>query len=198
MRILRVGDRGKALARERGLVPIVYEYRTVRLQESGVDVSNVLVGVCEETGQVLIIPAQSTPKLKEARAATKVETCQVRLPRQLHDILWLLADHYRAEGSKFWPALVRFYLAEAVRQRRLAARIARLSKTALASEGPKSRFTVRCERSLLLEVDKLAKEFSGVTRSDLIRGAIVAAKDDVLGKRSRTRAKKLEAIACAV
>jgi len=198
MRILRAGDRGKAVSPERGLVPIVYEYRTVHLQQSGVDVPNVLVGVCPDTGEVLTIPAQSAPKLKEARAATKVETCQIRIPRQLHDILWVLADHYHADTSKFCPALIRFYLAEAVQRPRLAARLARLATMPLAHEGPKSRFTIRAQSSLLKKIDQLAEGFHGVTRSDLIRGAIVAAKQDVLGHQAPTRGKKLAAIAMAV
>lgn len=67
MKILREGDRGYALARERGRVEIVYEYRTVTLEKSKATVRNVLVGVDAETGEVLTVPAQSTPKLKAAR-----------------------------------------------------------------------------------------------------------------------------------
>ncbi len=67
MKILREGDRGYALAPERGRVEIVYECRTVELEKSNATVRNVLVGVDAETGEVLTVPAQSTPKLKAAR-----------------------------------------------------------------------------------------------------------------------------------
>lgn len=69
MRILREGDRGHALVPERGRVEIVYEYRTVELEKSNAVVRNVLVGVDAETGEVLTVPARSTPKLKAARDA---------------------------------------------------------------------------------------------------------------------------------
>jgi len=69
MKILREGDRGYALAPERGRVEIVYEYRMVELEKSNATVRNVLVGVDAETGEVLTVPAQSTPELKEAREA---------------------------------------------------------------------------------------------------------------------------------
>ena len=72
MKILREGDRGYALAPERGRVKIVYEYRTVELEKSKATVRNVLVGVDTETGEVLTVPAQSTLKLKAAR---KAKTC---------------------------------------------------------------------------------------------------------------------------
>ena len=73
MKILREGDRGYALAPKRGRVEIVYEYRTVELETSKAKVQNVLVGVDAETGEVLTVPAQSTPKLKAAREAKKEE-----------------------------------------------------------------------------------------------------------------------------
>lgn len=73
MKILREGDRGYALAPERGRVEIVYEYRTVALEKSKATVRNVLVGVDAETREVLTVPAQSTPKLRAAREAKKEE-----------------------------------------------------------------------------------------------------------------------------
>ena len=69
MRILREVDRGHALAPERGRVEIVYEYRAVELENSNATVRNVLVGVDAETGEVLTVPAQSTPTLKAAKSA---------------------------------------------------------------------------------------------------------------------------------
>ncbi len=65
----RQDDRGYALAPERGRVEVVYEYRTVHLEKSNATVRDVLVGVDAETGEVLTVPAQSTPKLKAAREA---------------------------------------------------------------------------------------------------------------------------------
>ncbi|WP_420637362.1 hypothetical protein [Candidatus Palauibacter sp.] len=58
------------MAPERGRVEVVYEYRTVvPLEKSNATVRDVLVGVDAETGEVLTVPAQSTPKLKAAREA---------------------------------------------------------------------------------------------------------------------------------
>lgn len=69
MKIMQEGDRGCALARERGRVEIVYEYRTIKLEKSNATARNVLVGVDAETGELLTVPAQSTAKLKAARRA---------------------------------------------------------------------------------------------------------------------------------
>lgn len=198
MKILKEGDRGDALAPGRGRVPIVYEYRTVYLEASDVDVPNVLVGVCEETDEVLVVPAQSAPRLKEARATVKDETFPVRLPAQLSDVLCLLADHFDVGTKKFLPALIRFYLAEAVRDRRLGRRLARLARRDVALDGPKLRITLRTSANLLERVDRLVRELGDVSRSDLVRGAILAAKEDVLDGRAARRAETLEAVARAV
>ena len=69
MKIPRDGDRGHALAPERGCVAVVYEYRTIELEKSKVVVRNVLVGADPQTGEVLTVPARSTPTLKAAREA---------------------------------------------------------------------------------------------------------------------------------
>lgn len=198
MKILKEGDRGNALAPGRGRVPIVYEYRTVYLEASDVDVPNVLVGVCEETDEVLVVPAQSAPRLKEARETVKEETFPVRLPAQLSDVLCLLADHFDVGTKKFLPALIRFYLTEAVRDRRLGRRLARLARRDVALDGPKLRITLRTSANLLERVDRLVCELGDVSRSDLVRGAIIAAKEDVLDGRAARRAETLEAVARAV
>ena len=70
MRILQEGDRGSALSPTRGQVQIVYEYRDIEL-ESGISVRDVLVGVDATTGEILTLPAQSTPKIKRARDGAK-------------------------------------------------------------------------------------------------------------------------------
>lgn len=85
MRILQEGEHGTALAPELGRVPVVYRYRDLTL-DSGTEVRSVLVGVHEESGDILVIPAQSTPRIKEAREAAKEEgrdhRCQAGRSRQ--------------------------------------------------------------------------------------------------------------------
>jgi len=60
MRALKQGDRGQAICPAcRARVTTTYEYRTVRLERTGVDVENVLVGVCDLCGEIVSIPAES-------------------------------------------------------------------------------------------------------------------------------------------
>lgn len=197
MKIIREGERGVALAPKLGRVPVVYRYRNLTL-DSGVKIENILVGVHEDTDQVLAIPAQSTPRIKEAREATKEDVIEARVPRELEDVLVLLADHYQVTAKKFSPALIRFYLHSAVEHPPLARRIERLSRGLLAQGKLASRIKVRCEARLCAEVERLANGFEHANQSDLVRGVILAAKEDILDRRARRRAEQLRAVAAAV
>lgn len=197
MKIIQEGEKGIALAPELGRVPVVYTYRDLTL-DSGTTVKSVLVGVHEESDEVLVIPAQSTPRIKEARPATKEEVLEARVPRELEDILALLAEHYSVTPKKFTPAVIRFYLHSAASSPPLARRLDKLSRARLAHGKRSARIRVRCEASLSEHVTRLAAAFSNANQSDLMRGAIIAAKQDILDSRAKRRSQQLEAVAAAV
>lgn len=195
MEILKEGDRGTALAPDRGRVRVTYRYRTLTL-DSGVRVDDVLVGVDDE-GEVLTVPAQSTPKIREARHQVKEATVSVRIPRELDDILWLASDTLEANPSKFGPAAVRFYLHEALHDNRLARRLHTLSRHRIACGRASKKLTLRADTELLESVAALSRRQAS-TRSDLVRGAVVAMKEDVFDGRAPRRRDRLEAVARAL
>lgn len=197
MKIIQEGERGVALAPELGRVPVVYQYRDLTL-DSGIEVKNVLVGVHEDSGAVLVVPAQSTPRIREAREAAKEEVLEARVPRELEDILALLAARFDVTPKKFSPAVIRFYLHSATISPPLARRLDRLSRAPLTMGKRVARIRVRCEANLSAQVNGLANSFAQANQSDFIRGAIIAAKEDVLDMRARKRAEQLEAVAAAV
>jgi len=197
MKIIQEGEGGVALSPDHGRVPVVYRYRDLTL-DSGTTVKNVLVGVHEASDEILAIPVQSSPRIKEARAAAKEETLEARVPRELEDILALLADHFCVTSKKFTPALIRFYLHCAASHPPLARRLDKLSRVRLARGRRAARIRVRCEARLFAQVASLAEGFEGANQSDLVRGAIIAAKEDVLDERAAGRTQQLQAVAAAV
>lgn len=198
MKILREGDRGHALAPERGRVEVVYEYRTIELETSKAVVRNVLVGVDAETGEVLTVPAQSTPKLKGAREATKESVLSIRMPRELEVALHLVADRHRATPRQFVPAVIRYYLAEASSDPSVARRLCKSSTNPLAAGACRANLRLRVQPELFRWMSEFEAADANVTKSDLVRGAIVAAKEDVLDARSEQRQRELEVIARAI
>jgi predicted transcriptional regulator len=198
MKILKEGDRGVALAPERGRVEVVYRYRDLPLEESGIVAKGVLVGIDPETDEILTVPAQSAPKLKASRDATKEVILSVRLPHELSDVLNLVADRYHRPPDKFAPALLRYYLASAGESPGLVRRMERLSKTPLAKGRLAENMRIRVRRDLRARVEELAAGTEGVNQSDLVRGAILAAKEDILDGRAKRRSRELGAIAQAL
>jgi hypothetical protein len=198
MKILRGGDRGTALATDgRGWVPITYRYRSVRLEKTAVDVPNVLVGVDDATDEVLV-PSQSTPRLKAEREQVKEETIQVKIPHELDDVLAVIADRFKAPPKKFTPALLRYYLSEASESAKLRGRLVRLSGHPLASGRTGARLSFRSSREFGKRVQRAAGLVKGGSVSALARGAILAAKEDLVDGKSKPRMNKLEAVARAL
>lgn len=73
MEILKSGDALEAICeRCEAVVEGTYEYRPFPLEKSGVVVPNVLVGVCGKCGEIVSLPAQSTPRLMAARDAVGI------------------------------------------------------------------------------------------------------------------------------
>lgn len=197
MRILREGDRGEGLCPEcRRRVATRYTYRTVHLEQSEVDVANVLVGVCELCGETASIPAQSTPKLKEAREE-KTVVLNARIPHHLDDVLRLLADHFDVPSWSFRSGLVRFYLHELAENDGFARRVKRLAESGLAKGPAASKLSVRTSRQLASAAWERAREAGLRTRTGMLKGLILAGYEDVLEGRAPRRAEVLEGIAAA-
>ena len=196
MRIYKEGEHAIALAEGRGRVPIVYRYRDFRLR-SGVVVSDVLVGVDQESDEILMIPPQSTPKIKAARDKTKEKVLSVRIPCELDDMLGVVSDHLNTSPRRFTAALVRYYLAAATENASLARRLSRLSKSDLAQSRCRSMLKLRSETGFLETVKELGRR-QQISTTDMVRGAVVAAFEDVVENKAARRAKELRSIASAV
>ncbi len=192
MQIWREGDRSEAICHEcRKRVETRFEVRTIRLPESGIDVPDVLVAACEECGGTAAIPAQSSPRLKEARERRKAEELEARIPTHLDDVVHLLADHYAAAVASFRPSLLRFYLREVAGDDGFAARVKALSATELARGRARARVSLRAPEELLRSARERARAAGIDSDADLIRGILLAAKEDVLEGRAPERHLRL-------
>lgn len=67
MKLFNLGDRKSAICYRDGRVMATFAYRDLPFRDGAGVVSNVLVGVCEKCGDAILVPAQSTPIVAEAR-----------------------------------------------------------------------------------------------------------------------------------
>lgn len=198
MHIWKEGDRSAAMCPTcEARVETRFEVRTVRLEESGIDVPDVLVAACTGCGETVSIPAQSAPKLREARERRKADLLESRIPSHLDDVIHLLSDHFATAVAAFRPALLRFYLSEVASDSGFAQRVKALSETDLAGGRARARVSLRVPAELLAAVRGRSREVGVGTDAELIRGILVAAKEDVLEGRDPERRVRLAGAAQA-
>ena len=197
LKIWHEGDRSEALCPKCGdWRETEFQYRTFRLEKSNKDVPDVLVAVCTECGEIAAVPHQSSPKLREARHR-EPSRVDARIPKELRDIVGVLANEFGGEPEPFAGGMVRYYLQEIVADKKLARRVAALAKSKEAEGTPGGRLAFRLEKGLLGEAMDAAKRVHVKDKSALVRGIIVAAKQDAYDAPHAARREALKAIAVA-
>jgi hypothetical protein len=175
--------------------------RTFPLQQPKVDVPDVLVAACVECDATVAIPAQSSPRLQEARR--EAARFEVRIPKELDDVLRLVSSKYSARHEVFGGSVIRYYLARMGEEPMTARRILRCAQSPIAAGRSDGRFSLRVEAPVWDTAWGAARRAGIRVKADVVRGAIVAAAVDaglevVEGMRSSPRDREaLKAIASA-
>jgi hypothetical protein len=167
------------------------QVRAYHLDLSGIDVPGVLLDVCQRCDNVVAIPAQSSLRMREARVPLKEEQLEARIPTHLEDVIYLLAREFSAPVQAFRPAVLRFYLAELLRDPELADRVRLLAESELADAPARARVSLRVPAELLAAARAQARAGGIAKDSSLIRGLLLAAKEDVLDGRHPERILRL-------
>lgn len=191
----RRGERSVALCPTcRARRETVFAYRDVPLEKSGVTATNVLVGVCTSCDTIASIPQQSAARLKDVRRPPPKKT-EVRISRELQDVLFMLATEYGGVPKAFGGAVVRYYLRQARHDPKLARRLARLAQSPEAAGIADARLSFAAVPSWYEDLKRELPSVALPDRSALVRGVIVAAKEDAFDKPRKGMRKAFEAIA---
>ena len=173
-RFLKAGDRSRAICRHcKAMRDIEYAYRAVFLEKTQVAVPNVLVGTCLTCDNTASVPAQSMPRLKEARQRVMKEQ-NTRISLELEDRLNVMAFELDARPEPFKGALCRYVLARVVRDKKFARLVARFAESGDASGTAGARLKFRAEAALPESALRVSNEFGVTDLSALLRGAILA------------------------
>jgi hypothetical protein len=197
LKIWHQGERSEALCSQCGdWRETEFRYRTFRLEKSKKDVSDVLVAVCTVCDTILAVPHQSTPKLREARRR-EPSRVDARIPKELRDLVGLLAAEFGGDPEPFGGNVVRYYLRELIDDKALARRVAKLSNSKEAEGTPGGRLAFRADKHLLGEAMAAAKQVHVRDKSALVRGIIMAAKQDAYDAPDASRREAFKALAVA-
>ena len=184
MLLFKEGDRSEAICRHcETLVTTRFLVRTLRLEDEGrneMEVPGVLVGVCDRCDNPIALPAQSSPRIGEALQQRKEEALEARVPTHLEDVIHMMAHTFEAPLQTFRPGVLRFYLREFAADAELAERVAALARSDFARAPGRARISLRAPEALLAEARERARRVGIETDAQMLRGILVAAKEDVL------------------
>jgi hypothetical protein len=178
MKLWKEGDRSRAVcARCKRLVGTRFERRTVKLERPAVAVPDVLVAVCTSCGETAAIPAQSSPRLQAARQREAIRF-EVRIPLELDDALRLIARQFAARHEAFEGSLIRYYLSKVGKDKETARRVKELAGSPLAAGPNTGRISLRIGKATWDAAWSMAREVGIKSKSEVIRGVIIAAALD--------------------
>jgi hypothetical protein len=172
-RFLKAGDVSRAICPHcKAMRETVYQYRSVFLNTTKVSVPSVLVGVCRVCDRTISLPAQSTPRIKEAREREITEQ-NARIPLELEDRLNMMAYSLDIRLEPFKGALCRYALSRVITDKRFAQRVWKNAVSAEAKGTPGGRVKFRSAASLPREAKAIALEAGIDDLSTILRGAIL-------------------------
>jgi hypothetical protein len=172
-RFLKAGDASRAICPHcKAMRDTVYEYRSVFLTTTKVSVPNVLVGVCRMCDRTISLPAQSTPRIKEARER-EIKEQNARIPLELEDRLNMMAYSLDIRLEPFKGAVCRYALSRVLTDKRFAQRVWKNAVSAEAKGTPGGRVKFRSEASLPRAAKAIALEAGIDDLSTILRGAIL-------------------------
>ncbi len=198
MRIWRDGDGSRAICPKcERRTDVVFRRRTVELEDPDARVPDVLVAVCLECDGVAMIPDQSTPKLRAGIERPK-DIVNARLPGHLLDVLSLLANRW-APGARSGPAtILRLLLHEFGNDPAFARRVRDYVDDPLARGPADHELSVRVPSHIMAAVDDMATLVGISTRTDVFRGLLAAAKQDLLDEHNPALVKSMGRALAAV
>jgi hypothetical protein len=194
----RAGDRSRGICeRCNGVVETRFDYRTYPLSKPRVDVPDVLVAVCTVCDSIVAIPYQSSPKLNEARKAAEAPL-EARIPKHLEDVLAVVASHYGRNDSEFRGVIVRYYLHAMGESDALARHIRELASGDLASGAANERLSLKIQEPVLTRAWETARNAGMRSKTEMVKGAIIAAAEDLEGREGKKRRETLLEMAASV
>jgi len=197
MKIVKDGDKGKAVCQTCGLTQTTYRLRDVPFSDNSGVVKNILAGVCDKCDSVAAIPSQCTPKIKSTYNETK-RSAEYRVPAHFIDILSLAASKIDYEmGDVLSKPLLLYYVhkinAGVISGSKLKELLSSDLAIAPSTKMLSLKITQRTERELSYVVEKTGLH----NNTDVVKGIILKIYEDIVEPKTPKHLKELKSIAAA-
>ena len=193
-KIFREGDKGIAMCEScASKVTTTYLRREVPLNDDSDVVKDVMVGVCDQCDDIVMMPHQSVPRVKQV-IAKKRKPLEARVPSHIKDMLLMV--NYELEQTKgFEQFVVLYYLNRWATCGVPMTRLRRYRRNELFHGKANSRlsFKFRGIDRILERIHEASGELNSTT--ELLKAIIFTAYDDAVENPHSRAASQLKAIA---
>ena len=194
MRILKVGDTGKAICEHcKDLVDVTYQLRDVPFSDHSGTAKDILAGVCVHCESVVSIPHQSVPAIK--RELEKPKAVEGRVPPHIIDILNVASDTLGGNTSSV-ASILKYYIHALSHQEFSSKNLTKLLESDLAQGRAVKRISLKGQ--YIAEDIEAIKALTHIkATTDILKGVALKINDDVLVHKRRGPIKQLQRLIVA-
>jgi len=197
MRIVKEGDKKKVLCSDCGLADATYLIRNVNFSNNSGTVKNILAAVCDQCGEIVSIPKQSTARVKAEYNKIK-RSLDVRIPVHYLDILNLASQRIDMNMSEsFNKALVRYYLHALSTHRYSQKGLKKLLQTDIAKAKSSKPFSMKVKQRTFDEVQSLMRDQGFRNRTEVLKSIILRINEDLVQSKEPKHLRELQNFAVA-
>ena len=193
------GEKSKAICETCDqIVTTTFVRRDVPVSDGNGEAKNILVSVCDLCDEMVAVPAQSTPAIREARLKI-VKAVEAQLPAIYLDMLDLAAYTIdSASSTEFRKVLMVFYLyrfasGEYPRERLLRAHRAGMERFKEERGATRRRLSMKVTPRIAEDIQTLIDDTS-MSQTEVIKSVIYQIQADVVQARKPALMKELSAL----
>lgn len=198
MKLYKPGEKSRAVCETcGGLATTTFAYRDVPFDDGSGTVRDVLAGVCDGCGEVVSIPAQSTPAIRRAREVAEIPL-EVQLPAPALEVLDAAA--YRIDPratTRFRKVLIAYYINRLADRPEIGAALRKRSDAVRKEPrigSPRKRLSLKLAPRTNDAFNKL-RAASGLPKTDLVLSVVDMIEGDIVRPRNPRILAELKQIA---
>jgi len=185
MKVFLEGDKGKAICeRCAAVVPTTFVRRDVPFSDGSGVAKNILAAACDVCGDVVAIPAQSTPAIRRARKEA-LDSLEASLPAIYVDLLdYAVHVIDRHASTDFRRVLLTYFVHKAATDKRAPARLKKAHDRAVLKYperrgAARRRLSMKVPHRVAEELRKL-EEQTALNTTELLKSVVFEIQDKVL------------------
>jgi hypothetical protein len=195
MRVLKVGDKGKAICKScKAVVPTTYNLRTVPFSDGVGEVKDVLVSTCNTCDHICSLPHQSTPAVKKA-LEKKRRPVECKVPAHMIDMLNMACAEVGC-GIDFKPQLFKYYINRIANDENSSVLLAKNSKNELLHGKLNKRLSLK-GRFVKEDLEIISNKTNIKKITDIIKLIVIQIGLDILENKEQKPIHDLKIIAAA-